>query len=81
VVLIVWKLDLQLSVQSVFITTIAVSSNPVHGEVNGVWRFFYRNIPTKSMVVTFFVVYCFGLWCLSPLLTIFQLCRGGKLYW
>ena len=33
VVLIVWKLDLQLSVQSVFITTIAVSSNPVHGEL------------------------------------------------
>ena len=32
-VVIVWKLDLQLPVQSVPITTKVVSSNPVHGEV------------------------------------------------
>jgi hypothetical protein len=23
----------------------------------------------------------YGLWCLMPLLKIFQLCRGGQLYW
>jgi len=33
VVMIVWEFDLQLSVQSVLITTKVVSSNPVHGEV------------------------------------------------
>jgi hypothetical protein len=33
VVVIVWKLDLQLHVQSVPITTNIVSSNPAHGEV------------------------------------------------
>ena len=32
-VVMVWYLDLQLSVQSVPITTNVVSSNPVHGEV------------------------------------------------
>jgi hypothetical protein len=33
VVVIVWKLDLQLPLQSVCITTEVVSLNPVHGEV------------------------------------------------
>jgi hypothetical protein len=33
VVVIVWKLDLQLPVQSVPFTTYVVSSHPVHGEV------------------------------------------------
>ena len=33
VVMIVWQLDLQLSVQSVPITTEVVRSNPAHGEV------------------------------------------------
>jgi len=33
VVVIVWKLDLQLPIQPLLILTIAVSSNPAHGEV------------------------------------------------
>ena len=33
VVIVVWKFDLQLPVQSVHITTNVVSSNPAHGEV------------------------------------------------
>ena len=33
VVVIVWQLDLQLAVQSVSITTEAMSPNPIHGEV------------------------------------------------
>ena len=32
-VVIIWKLDLQLTVQSVHITFKVVSLNPVHGEV------------------------------------------------
>jgi hypothetical protein len=38
-VMIVWKLDLQLPVQSVPITTKVVSSNPVHGEVYSIQHF------------------------------------------
>ena len=38
-VMIVWKLDLQLPVQSVSITTKVVSSNPVHGEVYSIQHY------------------------------------------
>ena len=34
---IVWKMDLQLHVQSIHITTILMSSNPTHGEVYFLW--------------------------------------------
>jgi hypothetical protein len=39
VVVIVLKLDLQLLVQSMFITTKVVSSNPVHGEVYSIQHY------------------------------------------
>ena len=38
-VVIVLKLDLQLLVQSMFITTKVVSSNPVHGEVYSIQHY------------------------------------------
>ena len=38
-VVIIWKLDLQLPVQSMFITTKVVSSNPVHGEVYSIQHY------------------------------------------
>jgi hypothetical protein len=39
VVVIVWKLDLQLPVQSMLITTKVVSSNSVHGEVYSIQHY------------------------------------------
>ena len=39
VLVIAWKLDLQLPVQSVPITIKIVSSNPVHGEVYSIQRY------------------------------------------
>jgi len=39
VVVIVWKLDLQLPVQSVPITTKVVSSNPVHCQVYSIQHY------------------------------------------
>jgi hypothetical protein len=38
-VVIIWRLDLQLPVQSVPITTKVVSSNPVHGEVYSIQHY------------------------------------------
>ena len=39
VVVIIWQLDLQLHVQSMFITTKVVSSNPTHGEVHSIQHY------------------------------------------
>jgi len=38
-VVIIWRLDLQLPVQSVSITTKVVSSKPVHGEVYSIQHY------------------------------------------
>ena len=38
-VVIVWYLDLQLPVQSMYITTKVASSNPVHGEVYSIQHY------------------------------------------
>jgi len=40
VVMILWQLDLQLPMQSVYITTKVVSSNPVHGDVYSIQQVF-----------------------------------------
>jgi hypothetical protein len=53
VVVIVWYLDLQLPVQSVPITTKAVSSNPTHGEVYSIQHYVIRFVSVtcdKSVV-------------------------------
>ena len=38
-VMIVWQLDLQLHVQSVYITTLVLISNPAHGEVYSIQQY------------------------------------------
>ena len=40
VVVIIWKLELQLPVQSVPITTKVGSSNPAHGDVNSIQHYY-----------------------------------------
>ena len=44
---------------------------------NCVWKFFYRNNRPKSMVL----ICLFGVWGVTPLSTVFQLCRGSLFYW
>jgi hypothetical protein len=42
VVVIIWKLELQLPVQSVAITTKVGSSNPAHGDVNSIQHYMIK---------------------------------------
>jgi hypothetical protein len=67
---IVCRLCLSLPVQSVPIITKVVSSNPAHGEVYSIQRY----------VIDRHWLYRLGLWCLTPLSTIFQLYRGSQFY-
>jgi hypothetical protein len=54
-VMIVWLLDLQISVQSVPITTKFVSSNPAHGEVYSIQHYVIK-FASKIFIGNFFVV-------------------------
>ena len=49
-VVIAWQLDLQLSVQSVSITTKVVSSNPVHDEVYSIQHYVIKYVNNLSVV-------------------------------
>ena len=51
--MIVWKLDLQLPVKSVTITTYFVSSIPTHGEVYLIQHFVHKFISDLRQVVVF----------------------------
>jgi hypothetical protein len=47
--MIVWKLDLQLPVQSVSITTTVLSLNPVHGEVYLIQHYVMKFVSDLSL--------------------------------
>jgi hypothetical protein len=76
VVVIVWKCDLQLPVQSVPITTETLSSNPTHGVVYSIQHFVIKFVSDLQLVFK-----VGGFWFLTPFSTIFQLYHsigGGK---
>jgi len=56
VVVIVWKLDLQLPVQSVPITTKVASSNPAHGKVYWIQYYVIKFVNDLQQVSGFFWV-------------------------
>jgi hypothetical protein len=58
-VVIVWKLDLQLPAQSVPITTEVVSSNPVHGEVYSIQQYVIKFVSDLRQVSGFLHVLWF----------------------
>ena len=49
-IVIVWQLNLQLPVQSVPITTVVVSSNPVHGEVYSIQHYVIKFVSDLQQV-------------------------------
>jgi hypothetical protein len=59
-VVIVWKLELQLPVQSVPITTKVVSSNPVHGEVYSIQHYVIKFVSDLRQVGVFLRVLRFS---------------------
>ena len=56
VVMIIWQLDLQLSVQAVPIITKVVSSNPVHGEVCSIQHYMIKFVSDLRQVSGFLQV-------------------------
>ena len=56
VVVIVWYLDLQLSIQSVSITSDVVSSNPAHGEVYSIQHYVIKFVSDLRQVHDFLCV-------------------------
>jgi hypothetical protein len=59
-VVIIWLLDLQQSVQTVPITTKVVSSNPAHGMVYSTKHYVIKFVSDLQPVCVFF-------WCPSPI--------------
>ena len=53
VVVIIWKLDFQLPMQSVHITTNVVSSNPAHGEVTSIQQYVIHLVSCLRQVGAF----------------------------
>jgi len=45
------------------------------------WQTIRHHIGIISIEITGYAPFCRTIWCLAPLTTIFQLFRGGKLYW